>query len=123
MTIKMVATGKRKAGTSLAEFDEHWKTRHAPLVKEVSEALHIRGYVQCLRMDAEEAAAFSAGRAGSDDVPDFVAEIFFDSAADMAAAFASPEGQVANARLQADEEKFLDRASIVCVLTEHHTQI
>lgn len=121
--IKMIVTGKRKSSLTLAEFDDYWNNHHGPLAVEVSDALHIRKYVQCVRLNVPEADIVSAGRAGRDDVPDFSAELWFDSAEDMAQAFASPEGREANQRLAADEEQFCDRNTIMCILTSERMKI
>lgn len=121
--IKMIITGKRKPSLSLAEFDEYWNHKHGALGAEVAEALHFRKYVQNIRVDTPAVRAFSAGRAGTDNPPDFVVEVWFDSAEDMAEAFASPEGRKANERLLADEENFIDRESIVRILVQERTKI
>ncbi|WP_179443440.1 EthD domain-containing protein [Rhodococcus sp. ACPA1] len=121
--IKIIVTGKRKPSLTLAEFDDYWNNHHGPLAIEVSDALHIRKYVQCVRLDVPQADIVSSGRSGSADMPDFIAELWFDSAEDMAQAFASPEGQKANQRLAADEDEFCDRSTIVCILAHERRKI
>src|SRR5438445_684311 len=45
--IAMIACAKRKAGMSLAEFNQYWIEEHAPLVRSVPEFMrHVRKYVQ-----------------------------------------------------------------------------
>jgi uncharacterized protein (TIGR02118 family) len=121
--IKMMVSGKRKAGLSLEEFSHYWDTTHAAIADEVAEALRFKRYIQCVRIEAPGLEAFSEGRGDGGSAPDFVAELWFESPEDMAAAFASPEGQEASARLARDEENFIDRSSLVTVVTEEREKI
>lgn len=121
--IKMMVTGRRKPGLSLAEFDDYWNNHHGPLALSLAGVLRIQRYVQSIRVAVPGMEVFTAGRGGTGDVPDCVAEVWFSSAQDMVEAFNSPEGQAAGARLAEDEEKFCDRSSFVCVITEERVKL
>lgn len=84
--VKLMACLKRKPGMSAAEFHRYWKDVHGPLVKSVPEFMqYVRKYVQSHTI--------------SDSVPgvatlpsqfDGVAELWFDSLADVAKAYSEP---------------------------------
>jgi len=111
--IKLVVCLKRKSDLSRAEFTEHWRERHGPLFLETTAvSRYVRKYVQSHALDGpvpgfgEAVSAF-----------DGFAEIFFDNAQDMAAAFGAPEYSI----IRADEVKFLDLAKCrIAVVEEVH---
>jgi uncharacterized protein (TIGR02118 family) len=122
--IKMIISGRRKPGLSLSEFDAYWDNEHGRLAQEVSAALRIKRYVQSIRVETPALKAFASDRGENEGVtPDFVAELWFDSVDDMAAAFDSPRGQAASARLARDEEVFCDRSSFVILVTEERVKV
>jgi uncharacterized protein (TIGR02118 family) len=108
--VKMIATLKRKPGMTRKEFSDYWRYHHAPLVQSVPEfARYLRKYVQ-------NHVASDLGPTGSASEFDGVAELWFDSAEDLAAAFA---GERYLEIVRPDELKFLDfDATIVCVTEE-----
>lgn len=82
--IKFVAVVKRKEGLDFEEFRTLWCDEHPALVLAMP---GVRAYQQNL-----------AHRGGERDWPaDGIAEVTFDDAAAMKAAFASPEGKAATA--------------------------
>jgi uncharacterized protein (TIGR02118 family) len=100
--VKFVGCLRRKPEMTAAEFHHYWKDTHGPLVKSVPEFFrHVRKYVQ--------------GHTVSDPVPGFppqasppfdgIAELWFDSVADIGKAFAEPRYL---AIIRPDEQKFLD---------------
>ena len=89
------------------QFQDYWKTTHAPLVASVAETLQIRRYVQLHSLP--EAA--NAGTRQSRNAPpeyDGVAELWFDSLESVAANGQRPEAQAAGALLLEDERRFID---------------
>ncbi len=103
--LKVMALLKRKDGITFEEFSRYWRERHAPLVLKTLPGL--RRYVQ------NHAMRLSKGHPPFDGV----AEIWLDdlqSWRDMLGFMASEEGKV----IREDEERFLDRGSIVFLLVE-----
>ncbi len=100
--VKLVAFFKRKPGVTVAEFQHHWRTRHAELV--VRQA-GLRRYLQNHVLP-------SAYRS-REPVYDGVAEAWFDSTDAMRALAPSAE----YAAVRADEASFIDAASMGVVLT------
>jgi len=92
-----------------AEFQDYWRTKHAPLVAKNSAALGIRRYVQCHASTLELNDAIRAGRT-SPEMYDGVAELWWDSVGVLQAVLASREGQAAGLELLEDERKFIDLA-------------
>ncbi len=105
--IKLVYCLRRLPELSREEFQRYWREKHALLVKERSEALRIRRYVQLHTRDHPAGEALRATRRGPDPY-DGVAEAWFDSAEDMMAGGATPEGRQAGRELLEDEKRFID---------------
>jgi len=104
---------------SLAEFQRYWLENHGPLVRGRAAALRIKRYVQVHRIDTPANAAMRASREAADPY-DGVAELWWDSIEDLAAATATDEGREAGHVLLADERKFIDlRRSALWVGEEH----
>jgi hypothetical protein len=92
---------------------------HAPLVERHARALRIRRYVQ---MHTGFDALNDAARA-SRDAPqgyDGVAELWWDSAEDLARGIASEAGRGAAAALLEDERRFIDLARSPLFYGEEH---
>ena len=88
-------------------FQTYWLETHAPLVKSHRKALRIRRYVQTHALTTELNDMIRAGR-NAPEMYDGVAELWWDSFADLEAATSSPEGQAAGLALLEDERKFID---------------
>jgi uncharacterized protein (TIGR02118 family) len=110
--VKLVGCLRRKPGMSAAEFHRYWKDVHGPLVQSVTEfSRYVRKYVQ--------------GHAVADRVPGFpppaftpfdgVAELWFDSVADIGKAFAEPRYLEI---IRPDELKFLDLPNCTIFVVE-----
>jgi uncharacterized protein (TIGR02118 family) len=109
--IKLVACLRRKPGVSVNDFHSYWKDTHGPLVKGVPQFFrYVRKYVQ--------------GHTLNDPVPGFppqaapfdgVAELWFDSVADISKAFAEPRYMEI---IRPDEQKFLDLANCSIFVVE-----
>lgn len=105
---------------SRAEFHSYWRDRHAPLVLSHAEALKIRRYVQ---LHTEAAGAISGMLRQSRGGPveyDGVAELWWNSLADLEAAFATEAGRAAGAQLLEDERRFIDLRRSPLFLGEEH---
>ena len=107
--IKLTFCLHRLEGLSPEEFRRYWFENHAPLVRKNAPALGMRRYVQLHSHDLD--SPFNQGlRASRGASPGFdgVAEIWWDSEEQMAAAVATPEGRAASAELLEDERRFID---------------
>lgn len=105
--IKLSFALRRLPQLSREEFQRTWRQDHAPLVEKHREALRIRRYVQLHTLDDALNEALRASRGGPEPY-DGVAELWWDSLEDLAAALATPEGAAAGAALLEDERRFID---------------
>jgi uncharacterized protein (TIGR02118 family) len=104
---------------SREEFQSYWRERHAPLVAKHREALRIRRYVQVHALGHPLDAALRGSR-GAPEGYDGVAELWWDSAEDLAQAASSPAGREAARELLADERRFIDLERSPLWLGEEH---
>lgn len=121
--IKLVFCLRRLPHLSRADFQRYWLERHAPLVRKHAKTLRIRRVVQVHTLDDPINDALRQSRA-SPEPYDGVAENWFDSLEDLAAAVASPEGQEAVRELLEDERRFIDwERSPVWIGEEHSVEV
>ncbi len=107
--VKYIICAKRKAGMSWGEFDAYWKNHHGNVVKSVPEFIrHVRKYVQCHLVPG----AAPLGSAGDYDG---IAELWFDSVAELEKAFSEPRYLEI---IRADELKFADLEKSISFITE-----
>ena len=117
--IQLVFALRRRAELTRAEFQHYWREKHAPLVASHREALRIRRYVQVHTADLEVNAALRASR-GAPEEYDGVAELWWESAEELAAALRDPAGIEAGRALLEDERRFIDlERSPLWVGTDH----
>jgi uncharacterized protein (TIGR02118 family) len=107
---------------SREEFQRYWREQHGPLVQSKADALRIHRYVQVHSMPAEVNTALRDSR-GAPDEFDGVAELWWESMEDLAAASATPEGRAAGRELLEDERKFIDLERSPLWLAEEHAFI
>lgn len=117
--IKLVCPVTRRADVTPEAFHAYWLGQHGPLVADQAQALGIRKYVQSHRMEHPANEALRSAR-GMLPALDGVAEVWWDSLADMQAALASEEGAQSARMVAADEAKFVDFARSCAFLTEEH---
>ena len=98
---------RRKAGMSREDFQQYWREVHGPLVARHSVTLGIHRYIQLHTVDDPINDGFAAARGGMEPIYDGVAELWWKSPADLAAA-ATPAGAAAMDELLQDEKKFID---------------
>ena len=108
--VKLSFCLRRLPHLSREEFQRYWRETHAPLVRKHAEVLRIHRYVQLHTADSGINAGLRTGRGGPEEY-DGVAELWWKSVDDLAAAGATPEGQQAGLELLEDERKFIDLAS------------
>ena len=106
--IKLIVAIQRRPDMTVENFQDHWRRRHALLVKEnPATKRYIRKYVQCHTLPNEyrlDEVAF-----------DGTAEIWFDSVEDKDAFFSDPDYQN---DIQPDEARFADMSRTVFFVTE-----
>ncbi|MGO9452044.1 MAG: EthD domain-containing protein [Candidatus Binataceae bacterium] len=110
--IKLAGMLKRKQGTTSDQFHNYWKNVHAPFVQTIPEfTRYVRKYVQ------SHATADQTSVPGTNSAPPFdgLAEIWFDSIADMRKAFSEPRYM---ADIRPDELKFLDLPNCLNLIVE-----
>jgi uncharacterized protein (TIGR02118 family) len=100
--IKQISFFKRKAGVSVDDFQVHWRTLHADLVRRLP---GLRRYVQNHTL--------ASGYARHEPDYDGVAEAWFDTTDDMRATVGTAELEA----IRADEHNFIDRSSMGTILT------
>lgn len=108
--IKLAFCLKRLPHLSREEFQKYWRENHAPLVRSHAKTLRIHRYVQLHTLDNPANAALRAGRGGPDEY-DGIAELWWKSAEDLAAATSEPGAAEAGRALLEDERKFIDLAN------------
>ena len=118
--VTLVFCLRRRAELSRAEFQRYWRETHGPLVRQHADVLRIRRYVQVHTLDDPINNALRAGRASGEPY-DGVAELWWDSAADLAAATASEQGRAASLLLFEDERRFIDHARSSLFVAEEHS--
>lgn len=121
--IKLVFTLRRREGMTREEFQRYWREEHAPLVRRHAETLHIRRYVQVHLRETDLDDAISAPRGSQPRFYDGVAELYWDSLEDLAAAFTAEAGQAAARELLEDEQLFIDLPSSPLWLGEENVVI
>jgi uncharacterized protein (TIGR02118 family) len=122
--IRLVFLLRRQQHLSLAEFQAYWRDVHAPLVAKNATTLGIQRYVQVHALDDEMDARMHAQRDGvMEPRYDGVAELWWESEEDLAAASATAEGRLAGAELLADEGRFIDLPASPLWLAHEYPQI
>ena len=103
--VKVITFLKRKAAMPVEEFQSYWRTRHPEVVTRLP---GVRRYVQSHTLPSIH---------GHDDpIYDGIAEVWADDTNALRAMTRCPE----HAAVQADEARFIDRASMGVVITEDH---
>ena len=106
--VKVVTFLKRKAGMSVEDFQRYWRTRHPQVVVRLP---GVRRYVQSHTL----ASAYRKG----EPVYDGIAEVWAEDTDALRAMTRSPE----NAKVQADEAHFIDRATMGFLVTEEQVVV
>jgi uncharacterized protein (TIGR02118 family) len=105
LTPKLLVVVKRKPGMSVDAFQDYWRVRHPEVVTRLS---GLRRYVQ--------SHTLPSGYRKGEPACDGIAEIWFESADALRALRGTRE----QAAVDADEERFLDRAATKVLLVEDH---
>jgi uncharacterized protein (TIGR02118 family) len=117
--LKLSFALRRLPQLSREEFQRYWRDTHAPLVAKHRETLRIARYVQLHTVDAAAHGPLRESR-GAPEEYDGVAELWWRSAEDLAAAVATEAGRRAGAELLEDERRFIDLSRSVLSLGVEH---
>jgi len=120
--VKLIFCLRRLRTLSRAEFQHYWLDVHGPLVRRHAGVLRIRRYVQVHTLDHALNVALQASRS-ADEPFDGVAELWWESVEELAAATATPEGHLASLELLEDERRFIDHARSPLFVAEEHELI
>lgn len=90
-------------------FHDYWFTKHAPLVASHCDVLRIQRYVQLHSFDPAISLDTRNSRGGPEQF-DGVAQLWWTSFEDLAAASTNPNAIAAGRELLEDERKFIDLA-------------
>jgi uncharacterized protein (TIGR02118 family) len=101
----VIAIIKRKPGMTVEAFQEYWRTTHAGVVRPLP---GLRRYVQ--------SHTLASGYRKGEPAWDGIAELWFDSVEALRALRGTPE----QTAVDADEPRFIDRASMTMLLTDQH---
>lgn len=108
---------KRLPALTRAQFQDYWFNTHAPLVRSVSAALHIRSYEQWHSLPADRSDVQRQVRGTAEDF-DGMAVLGWHDFDDMAAPFQNEAGRAAAKRLLEDERSFIDHGRSAIWLSE-----
>lgn len=111
---------KRKAGLTREEFIEYYETKHVPLVREVLPPIrqYKRNFIDHATLNFGQGPwTYDDGRATYFDV---VTEIFFDNQDDVEKFLRCYDNIEQIKKLEADEEKFLDRSMMQIVFVDEY---
>ena len=103
--VNVIAIIKRKPGTTVEAFQDYWRTAHADIVRRLP---GLRRYVQ--------SHTLPSGYRKGEPAWDGIAEIWFDSMDALRALRGTPE----QAAVDADEPRFIDKATRTTLLTDEH---
>jgi uncharacterized protein (TIGR02118 family) len=117
--VKLTFCVRKLPHLSLQEFQRYWLENHGPLVKERAVALKIKRYVQMHRVEMPANDAMRASRDTAEPY-DGVAELWWETIEDLAAATATEEGRQASRELLDDERKFIDLRRSAAWFGEEH---
>ena len=106
--VKVVTFLKRKAGMSVEDFQSYWRTRHPEVVVRLP---GVQRYVQSHTL----ASAYRKG----EPIYDGIAEVWAENTDALRAMTKNPE----NAKVQADEAQFIDRARMGFLVTEEQAVV
>jgi len=117
--IKLVMCLTRHPSMTREQFQDYWLNQHGPFFQKHAGDMRSKRYVQAHTIDTPLNQAFRESR-GMLPEYDGVAEVWFESEADMMEAMSTPEGQELSAALLKDESTFLDHAKCSSFLVKEH---
>lgn len=117
--IKLVYCLTKRKDVTHEAFIRYWRNEHAKNVRSVQQAIGAVRYVQSHSCEPELNTLLAESR-GMASGYDGVTEVWWNSADDLKAAFATPEGARAMQFLIDDESTFIDFSRSRLFMTEEH---
>jgi uncharacterized protein (TIGR02118 family) len=108
--IKLSFCLRRLPSLTREQFQQYWLETHGPLVRRHAAALRIERYVQTHTLLGDAADSLRPTRGGPPGY-DGVAELWWRSEEDLAAALSTPAAAEAGRALLEDERRFIDLAN------------
>jgi uncharacterized protein (TIGR02118 family) len=121
--IRLTFVLRRKAGASIPEFQDYWRTIHGPLVAKHATTLNVLRYVQVHTLDDPVNQQLAQARGKMEPPYDGVAELWWTGREALASSFTSPAGQAAARELLEDEAKFIDLPNSPLWLAYEYPQV
>ncbi len=109
----------RRPDISREQFQDYWLNKHGPFFVENAAVMGAKKYVQSHTIDTPLNDGMRTSR-GMMPEYDGVAEVWFESEADLMAAMSSPEMQNLSAALLEDEGNFIDHSKSSAFLVREH---
>ena len=117
--IKFVMCITRHSDMTREEFKDYWMNQHGPFFMENAAAMRAKKYVQSQTLDTPLNEGLRSSR-GMQPEYDGVAEVWFESEAELIEGMSSPEGQKLGAALLEDEGNFIDHSKSSAFIVEEH---
>ena len=117
--IKFVMCCVRHPKLTREQFQDYWLNSHGPLFKKFSGTFKTKRYVQSHTIDTPLNEGIRQSRGMLQEF-DGIAEVWFESEAELMEAMSSPEGQKLGEILLEDEGKFLDHAKSTAFITTEY---
>ena len=113
--IKLVMCLRRRSDLTREEFQDYWLNKHGPFFQQNAATMRSKKYVQSHTLDSPLNEGMISSR-GMQPEYDGVAEVWFESEADLMEAMGSPEFESLGAALLEDEGNFVDHANSTAFL-------
>ena len=117
--IKFVMCLRRHQNMTREQFQDYWINKHGPFFMKNAAVMRAKKYVQSHTVDTPLNEGLRSSR-GMLPAYDGVAEVWFDSEADLMEAISSPDGQRLSAALLEDEGNFVDHAASTAFIVKEH---
>lgn len=115
--IQLVMCLTRHPDKTREEFQAYWLESHGPFFQKNAHTMRSKKYVQAHTLNSPLNDAFRESR-GMQLEYDGVAEVSFESEADLVEAMSSPEGQNLALALHEDESTFIDHPKSAAFLVQ-----
>ncbi len=117
--IKLIMCLRRRSDLTRAEFQDYWLNKHGPFFQANAATMRTKKYVQSHTIDTPMNDGMRESRGMEPDF-DGVAEVWFESEADLMEAMGSTEMQELSAALLEDEGNFIDHSRSSAFLVKEH---
>ena len=117
--IKLVMCLRRRADLSREQFLDYWLNKHGPFFQKNAGTMRAKRYVQGHTITSPLNDGMRTSR-GMEPEYDGVAEVWFESEADLMEAMGSAEMQTLSEALLEDESNFIDHARSSAFLVREH---